>query len=160
MCCICKNLSYTVILSNLCRLCGFRYTGDSKPSPEGEFQRIILAIWSIHVHLEKDVHPPPDICASCKLKISRWKKQQRQEGKNPQLSNIALAQFLHHGPYCSICEGKQWEGDSLIEACKQQGMFSWRKDDKIIGIIVDDEGCHVLKQIVFNTHEREVYTYI
>lgn len=150
---------HSVILSNLCRLCGSHYTGDSKPSPKGEYHRNILTIWNKDVHLdERDIHPPA-ICASCRLKISRWKKQQRQKGKNSELPNIELSQFFRHGPNCSICELKQCEGDSLIEACKHEGMFSWRKDNKVIGITVDDEGCCVMKRIIFDTFKREIRTY-
>ncbi|KAJ8018354.1 hypothetical protein HOLleu_43697 [Holothuria leucospilota] len=51
--------------------------------------------------------------------------------------NIVIHVFTEHDPDCQICADRQWNDDVLLEYFQRKGMFVWKEEEEVVGVVVD-----------------------
>ncbi|PIK36054.1 hypothetical protein BSL78_27119 [Apostichopus japonicus] len=140
---------HRALLSCICRLCGTRghEIAASKLTPKCNLSRDIYSSLDIDINEDsQDIHPP-SICDTCRLKVSRWKKNKYNRKKDLQPPNITIHEFSAHDDACQVCAERQWDAKIVADFLQQQGMFSWNEEGEVVGVVVDRGGNGILKKV-------------
>lgn len=75
-------------------------------------------------------------------------KENTQRQSQPPVPSITIHHFEAHRENCRVCTNSNWDIDKLLQHCQDSGYVACKKGNKLLAVILDDEGSQVLKRMM------------
>ena len=98
---------------SICRICGLRIPYSSRSFDKELFSSELKALYNVDVANDREEVEPTRICSPCKMRLFRFRKDQKVPPQLPSLFKFRV----HNDTHCNVCEKKK--PGIKVKCCKR-----------------------------------------